>query len=740
MAKKKESEYVKEVPKAIDPYFDYLDLQLRIMDVNSSTDQDPINYANAIAPQPAFQRGWEKAWKTAGDFLEEISSRDKLVTQNRLMSKNSHMLLPTLYNMYITQINKERQFIEEFGCYVDQSVEPSTGRVIQKFSNMMNIHMPKIYSHWRYNDYETAEKGKFKTYRKRFSEFIKLATRENGNPLITAFRNGDYAELISGKMSMVRSTLIAKDYMKNNEKADLTEAQAYQKFYEDLFRLFFFDETDEELKRIVTNSRLTDAMKKFSRGGKGKEGFNKLFNKFMKDYFESDFIEELSNGKKFNLTAAMVKSAFQEVIDQMGTKADTRFSFREEQIKGVSIITEEGLKKLLLETIRKIIDKTTLGKNKQAKYNELNRLSGGRLIIQDDWRKTNNGLTAKFQVDLRKAKNNSDNKKMMEKIKKSFYEILKFGIERFYMNSSSNKEEALETLEDDYDIIWEILCTTIIKDEKMGVSFDEASPQQILETLSFYGPAQLKGLLGEIATAYAMNSYLGLGTAITGSMRNESGELNYDVVAQIKDLNIGFQVKNYKEQDSVTLYKTSFSMEQKSALKKYMPYDSSDNKSDGSLYRFLMANGMLIENDNMINNNPSLGTKDVRGKLTQGLYRYTNNFLRITDANDIQDRIVTSDIFVIGNEYYPASYLIFLVMKQVIKQTEDDSMSKLFSITGAYPMPQKKVYHRKLRADGKRNPAASGFTRKDLVILERKRVLAKNVINFAGVTINFKLD
>jgi len=56
-------------------------------------------------------------------------------------------------------------------------------------------------------------------------------------------------------------------------------------------------------------------MKKFSRGGKGKEGFNKLFNKFMKDYFESDFIEELSNGKKFNLTAAMVKSAFQEVID-----------------------------------------------------------------------------------------------------------------------------------------------------------------------------------------------------------------------------------------------------------------------------------------------------------------------------------------------------------------------------------------------------------------------------------------
>jgi len=47
-----------------------------------------------------------------------------------------------------------------------------------------------------------------------------------------------------------------------------------------------------------------------------------------------------------------------------------------------------------------------------------------------------------------------------------------------------------------------------------------------------------------------------------------------------------------------------------------MPYDSSDNKSDGSLYRFLMANGMLIENDNMINNNPSLGTKDVRGKLT----------------------------------------------------------------------------------------------------------------------------
>jgi len=80
----------------------------------------------------------------------------------------------------------------------------------------------------------------------------------------------------------------------------------------------------------------------------------------------------------------------------MGTKADTRFNFREEQIKGVSVTTEEGLKKLLLETVRKIIDKSTLGKNKQARYNELNELSGGRLVIQEDWRKTNDGLTAKF--------------------------------------------------------------------------------------------------------------------------------------------------------------------------------------------------------------------------------------------------------------------------------------------------------------------------------------------------------
>jgi hypothetical protein len=88
---------------------------------------------------------------------------------------------------------------------------------------MININMPQIYSHWKYSDYEAAEKGKFKTYRKRFSEFIKLATRENGNPLIAAFRSGDYAELISGRLSMVRSTLIAKDYMKNNEKENLTE-------------------------------------------------------------------------------------------------------------------------------------------------------------------------------------------------------------------------------------------------------------------------------------------------------------------------------------------------------------------------------------------------------------------------------------------------------------------------------------------------------------------------------------
>jgi hypothetical protein len=35
----------------------------------------------------------------------------------------------------------------------------------------------------------------------------------------------------------------------------------------------------------------------------------------MKDYFESEFIEELSNGKNFNLSAAMIKSAFKEVID-----------------------------------------------------------------------------------------------------------------------------------------------------------------------------------------------------------------------------------------------------------------------------------------------------------------------------------------------------------------------------------------------------------------------------------------
>ena len=70
----------------------------------------------------------------------------------------------------------------------------------------------------------------------------------------------------------------------------------------------------------------------------------------------------------------------------------------------------------------------------------------------------------------------------------------------------------------------------------------------------------MRGFLGEWATAYALRTMNGRTyTEITGKQRNGVGQANYDVVAAINDVNIGFQVKNYTS-GSKTLYETEIGL------------------------------------------------------------------------------------------------------------------------------------------------------------------------------------
>jgi hypothetical protein len=67
-----------------------------------------------------------------------------------------------------------------------------------------------------------------------------------------------------------------------------------------------------------------------------------------------------------------------------------------------------------------------------------------------------------------------------------------------------------------------------------------------LNAMTAYGPTQMKGFLGEVATAYSLqlgsaNTQSGIYTEVTGAERTSvAGQANFDVAARIGESTIGF--------------------------------------------------------------------------------------------------------------------------------------------------------------------------------------------------------
>lgn len=181
------------------------------------------------------------------------------------------------------------------------------------------------------------------------------------------------------------------------------------------------------------------------------------------------------------------------------------------------------------------------------------------------------------------------------------------------------------------------------------------------DILSAYGYAQVKGLFGEIAAALEF-SQKGAKAKITGSEKTDAGQINYDVSFSLNKQNVhkyGIQVKNYKGNTLNNLYETDFHLNKIAEIYKYF------GKDLGITFLTLIGNNDILE-------------KDLKLYETN-LYNFIDNFLRIS-AGDMTENAINSDIFIFGNKYLPASYLIYLIYEEVINSTSAFSLENTDTI------------------------------------------------------------
>jgi len=83
-------------------------------------------------------------------------------------------------------------------------------------------------------------------------------------------------------------------------------------------------------------------------------------------------------------------------------------------------------------------------------------------------------------------------------------------------------------------------------------------------------------------------------------------------------------------------------------------------EDDVKNYRWLFANGVYLTEVGDI--------PDLRKKMEMSFFGSINNFLRISDASI--DKGLESDIYVIGQYYFPSSFLIAAAINKVKQQLE----------------------------------------------------------------------
>lgn len=695
----------------------YLDIQLRDMDYLNRYGSDIrgafLDPQNVYESNGYFEKKYKAALNSAISVLD-LHRAQTVVTDNPVIQ--------TLIGLYRERLRREVNFIREFE---------------------KNYKVKWTGTFPRTGNYHASENIKYARF---FSEYIQSMVGDSDDPIVSTLRSENFAVKIGGKLSSVWSTAAARRVQ--STEVDQSDINLY---YENLFNTFFFGSTANNGVQKSTLGRIGRLLNHSA----GEKAFKEKFKQFTDTYYRELFEGESKNREEMELLIDSLDAAAIKGIYQSFYKNNPKnFIFKKGQDRGVSKNTEHQLKSMLLATLRQLAEKS--GKS----YSDFS--IPNLLQVNADWKQTSNGYHGEVQIKIDEGKaQRKEQLASIEQRKRKGEKVDKRTYNRTYL--VKHEDDLLET-DDGMKTSKQIFLDYMIKQisEEIGRSmtkdeidcFSRAVFQKIdktikrgekfYQTLSTYGPTQLKGFLGEIATAYAIQSSKifnsGVGskrtayTEITGASRNKLGQqIHYDVVARIKDMHIGFQVKNYGNiEKGANLYGETLGMGTKDMYKFF--------GTDTQKYRWLFANGRFISNYD--------GMPDLKQKLEDSLYNYTSNFLRITDAE--ASDMIESDIYVLGKFYVPSSYLIACAIDRVERDLEGRSdVNKLFEIQGDFPKYRKKANP---YPNGDIDPSTGEITEPDhrtenskynLLSLNdshiRGYVLGKAKIAFSGLHIQFTI-
>ena len=678
----------------------YLDIQLRDMDYLKT-------YGGNLRAAFLDPANW---YDTDGYFeekyiaaLQKAKSVLSLKKANTIQTNNP--VLQTLIQLYRDRLQREKNFISQWESFFGISRK---GTVVYPMNGNYTIDANKKYA-------------------QSFSKFIQQAIGSKDDDIIQALRSDAFATQITGLESKVFSTKASDRFNKGKKKGQSN----LNKYYESLFDTFFYKANGGKVGSIPISLE-----EMINRGEQlGGTIFKKKFLEFIKRYYA-----EISPQVEESLDS-LGNEAMKRIYQNLSKNNPKTFKFKVEGDRGVSKKTEKQLKKMLLKTLQEIADATSTEKSRYEHFS-----IPGLLEVNKDWTENESGFHMQIQLEVNKLREQRSN---LKKRKRGGEKIDMRHYNRTYL---VDHEDDMVTDQNGNPTQLKNLFLQYFKQELSSYLKREITPQEetdlsraifqkidktikrgdkALTAMSIFGPGQMKGFLGEVATAYALQQGKGANgekvyTEVTGAERGAHGQLHYDVVAVIKDTMVGFQVKNYNsiENKGRTIYDTTIKMGSQDMYKYF-------NKDDVRYYRWLFANGKFISQTDI---------PDLRQQLEDSLFNSTAYFLRIADASI--DGGIDSDIYVLGNFYIPSSYLITCAIDRVKRELEAQSEQQLFTLTGDFPM-----YRYKLEPKTITDPKTGAVTekhmssgiKKNIVWLNKSKCLGKTTITFKGITIKFTI-
>lgn len=704
--------------------YNYLDLQLR--------DMDPFNtYKNGNKAGSIWYKFTDALHHYHKDnyFLENVEQAIDDAT-NELPSIQygtdaqitKESMEYTFSRLLKTQIAREKNFMKGVMSYFSGSVKTEVNK---KAAELLAA--------------EPSLDADMDNYCRKFNDVISTLIKGNmGNEgkliVLEALRSKEVAEMITAQKTYISSTVAVR---RRNEM-DKVQHEVDEYFEEAMDMFFGLNKTQNKTKRhLYDDNGLTkeEAKKVFEKSIKKNEViFRTKFMQFIENWYGSNpkFVEMIrEHFEQLIIDQGLIDGLFDQPGRQKGkVHMISKTKRKKDDKKGLTKTDETQIKNMLKYILRKAgveWDNDDLAPEDKPLG----------ISIHMNWRENENGYgallqAAQDQYDKSKQLTETRKKGMVgkqqgvrggntNKLKTQFVNIIYDNVISYV--GKKNVDISKGVLKED---LRSVIFTTVDNKDVRGVAS--------LQMMMAFSLEQMQGLLGEIATAWAMKEGLKISNVgITGRETTESWQKHYDVIVKFSVdskknamQSFGIQVKNYTG-DKVTLYDdTSFSFKGNKIPEKYFDQDVFTSM------KFILANGQFLIEDKGITKagadiGMQLSKKGIAEYIQQNAAMHIGAFLRIEDMAEQAlkgSKSTNSDIFVIGNRYIPSSYIIYKIYQKFQEQFSKDKFKSLIKVEMGKNFPDYET-------------RVPGTTDQVVYIDKMQNSLQNFKVNFMGLTLDF---